>query len=386
MTEAWNAIHSANWITILIAGILILSLVQGMLRGGSSSVRHLMLMVAEGIAALLGLIIAWKTASWLSPLVQVWLTSLRIVIPAYELTFFQQLYYTVVTGARDFSLLRYGILFVLSYSISKQLLYRIIDPLVDNWMSETGRHDLQQDRVSKPTVLSSLLGGLIGSVTGAGRSLMLIAVLFIFASLLPQSTAANYIQASELYQKGANEVIKPVAGDFFSDKLPVFTRAAEQEFTNILQRKYEVLDANIPNNIAEAAKEVTAKGKNDEEKAKLLYSWVGSRVKYDWDKVNLYEQKRIWKEQTPEETFSSKRGVCIDYSRLYAVMARSLGLEVKVVTGLGYDGRGGYGPHAWNEVYLSDKKNWIPLDSTWVASGGNWFNPPNFNETHIREA
>lgn len=56
-------------------------------------------------------------------------------------------------------------------------------------------------------------------------------------------------------------------------------------------------------------------------------------------------------------------------------MARSIGLEVRVVTGLGYDGRGGYGPHAWNEVYLNDSSKWVPLDSTWVSSGGNWFNP-----------
>lgn len=95
--------------------------------------------------------------------------------------------------------------------------------------------------------------------------------------------------------------------------------------------------------------------------------------------------KKIWKEQTPEETYATRKGVCIDYSRLYAVMARSIGLEVKVVTGLGYDGRGGYGPHAWNEVYLNDSSKWVPLDSTWVSSGGNWFNPPNFNQTHIRE-
>ena len=89
------------------------------------------------------------------------------------------------------------------------------------------------------------------------------------------------------------------------DKVPVFTRAVEQEFTNILQRKYEVLDAKIPGNIADAAKEVTASGKTDEEKAKLLYKWVGSRIKYDWDKVTLYEEKRIWKEQTPEDTFNT---------------------------------------------------------------------------------
>lgn len=109
-------------------------------------------------------------------------------------------------------------------------------------------------------------------------------------------------------------------------------------------------------------------------------------MKYDWNKVKMYEEQRVWKEQTPQDTFTSREGVCIDYSRLYAVMARAVGLDVKVVTGLGYDGKGGYGPHAWNEVYLAEKDKWVPLDSTWYSSGGNWFNPPNFDQTHIREA
>ncbi|GJM72735.1 hypothetical protein HMSSN036_49510 [Paenibacillus macerans] len=64
------------------------------------------------------------------------------------------------------------------------------------------------------------------------------------------------------------------------------------------------------------------------------------------------------------------------------MMARSQGLDVKVITGLGYDGQGGYGPHAWNEVFLSAQNAWIPLDATWAQSG-DWFNPPAFSETHI---
>jgi hypothetical protein len=386
MVQALNGINSINWITVLIAGILILSIVQGMSRGASSSARHLMVLVTEGIATVLGLLLSWKLSSWLSPQVQAWLIGLHIEIPAAELSFFQQLYYTLMTAVRDFALLRFGILFVIGYGLIKQIIYRIIDPIMDRWFSGATRQDSIAALTRGPGIISSVMGGLIGTVTGFGRTLVVIAALFIVTTLLPQTKIAQYIQDSYWYQKGATEVIQPITGDFLAARLPVFTRAVEQEFSNILQRKYEVLDAQISPDIATAAKEVTAKGKTEEEKAQLLYKWIGSRVKYDYDKVDLYEQKRIWKEQTPEETFATKQGVCIDYSRLYAVMARSVGLEVKVVTGLGYDGRGGYGPHAWNEVYLNDRKQWIPLDSTWVASGGNWFNPPNFNQTHIREA
>ena len=141
---------------------------------------------------------------------------------------------------------------------------------------------------------------------------MAVAVLFVYTALFPHASFTDYIEQSSLYKKGAKEVIEPFTGDLISKQLPVFTKAVEQEFQNILQRKYEVIDARIPNDIAQAAQEVTAKSKTDEEKAKALYQWIGSRVQYDWDKVTLYEQKRIWKEQTPEDTCATRKGVCID--------------------------------------------------------------------------
>lgn len=149
-----------------------------------------------------------------------------------------------------------------------------------------------------------------------------------------------------------------------------------------MQRKYEVVDSHIPDDIEQAAADITAGARSDEEKARKLYDWIGSRVQYDWDKAKQYETKRVWKEQSPQDTFASKQGVCIDYARLYAVMARSVDVKVKVVTGLGYNGQGGYGPHAWNEVWLSEEQRWIPLDATW-ASSGDWFNPPDFAKTHV---
>ncbi|CAG7616360.1 hypothetical protein PAESOLCIP111_01897 [Paenibacillus solanacearum] len=379
----WQQLQQWNWITVMISVVMIASVVQGLVRGASSSARRLLLMVMEGAVTVVSLFLAWKLSSWLSPMLQAFLIGLNIVIPSEALGFWKQLYYTLITAIRDFSLLRFSLLFVLGYGAIKQIVYRIVDPVLDRW--EALRSDRSKLGEGTPSLLSSLIGGVLGAVTGLGRGMVMIAALFVVTTLFPQTPAAGYIQASSIYQKGAKEVIEPAAGEFISSRLPVFTRAVEQEFANILQRKYEVLDAKVPPDIALAAKEVAAGAKTDEEKAKLLYRWVGTRVKYDWDKVKLYEEQRIWKEQTPEETFHSKKGVCIDYSRLYAVMARSVGLEVKVVTGLGYDGRGGYGPHAWNEVYLSESNEWVPLDSTWVASGGNWFNPPNFKDTHIKE-
>jgi transglutaminase-like putative cysteine protease len=156
------------------------------------------------------------------------------------------------------------------------------------------------------------------------------------------------------------------------------------ELDQLWQKRYDIIDAELPEEIAEAAVSVTKGQTGDEAKARALYDWVGSRIAYDDDKVRAYVDQGDWREQGPEQTFSTRKGVCIDYARLYAAMARASGLDVRVVTGLGYDGRGGYGAHAWNEVYLKEQQRWVSLDSTWARTG-NWFDTPGFTDTHIRQ-
>jgi hypothetical protein len=369
-----------NLMSILLLVLLLVSIIQGARKGASGSAKQLLGLVLEGIVTVLVLVLAWRWMLWSSPRVSTWLISQKIEIPNTELSWFRQMYYTFVTALRDFSLMRSAILFLIGYGILKNVLMWLIYSGMARWVIVKHRAEKRE----KNKALSLFVGGLIGALTGVGRAVMLIALLFTYAALYPHTPFSQYIESSQLYQKGAQKIIQPITGEFLATQLPVFTRAVETEFKQILQRKYEVLDADIPNNIVAAAKQVTAKAETDEAKARALYNWVGTRITYDWDKANTYEQKRIWHEQKPEETFETRKGVCIDYSRLYAVMARSVGLDVKVVTGLGYDGQGGYGSHAWNEVYLSGK--YVPLDTTWLSSGGNWFNPPQFNETHIRDA
>ncbi|TMV47355.1 transglutaminase domain-containing protein [Paenibacillus mesophilus] len=372
---------SVNLVSVVLVCTVLASILQGAIRGASGSAQRFMLFAVEGAATVVSVVVAWKLSDMLSPAVQSWLVSKQIGIPNEDMGLFRQMYYTFVTGVRDFPLLRIGIVFVIVYIVCKTLLVRLW-MLVAISTGLLGKSSGERGR----SWMSSGIGGAIGSLIGCGRALLLIACLFVYTALYPESKFAQYVQASDLYMQGATRVIAPVGGELLVDRLPVFAKQVGQEFSQILQRKYEVIDARIPNNIAEAAKTITAGKEDDEAKARALYQWVGTRVQYDWDKVEQYETKRIWKEQNPEETFATRKGVCIDYSRLYAVMARSVGLDVKVVTGLGYDGQGGYGPHAWNEVFLAEQNKWVPLDSTWLSSGGNWFNPPGFDKTHIRQA
>lgn len=378
MTESWlQSLGDFNWVSALLLFILLFSILQGLLRGASRSAGRLVSLLSGGVLSVLGILASIPLTLWLAPIVQSWLSG--VTLPERDLNKWEQIYYTLLTAIRDFPLMRVAVVFMLSYWLIRTLL-GLVSAFAFGGSSWLGRLVFGGERPA--SLLSRLAGAGIGAVIGAARCLLVIAVLFISVTLFPDSGFSRYVEASPVYQQGARSVIEPLSGNLIKEKLPVFTRGVEEELNGILQRRYEVIDADIPKDIGQAAAKITEGAQSDEEKARLLYDWVGSRVTYDYDKVEDYEKNGNWREQTPQMTYDSKRGVCIDYSRLYAVMARSQGLQVKVVTGLGYDGRGGYGPHAWNEVYLSEKEQWIPLDSTWAGSG-NWFNPPAFNETHI---
>ncbi len=382
MTELIEKLASWNAVSALIVCVIVGSAIQGMMMRASGSAKHLLSFVSEAAITITAVFVSWKLAGLLSPKLQEWLTAQNITIPEERIGPVKQLYYSLVTSIRDFPLLRFGLIFLAGYALIKHILYWIWAFLFSWWNDVR----ISPHRARGGSFFSGLIGAAIGSVIGTARALLVIAVLFIYVTLFPHGPFTGYIQESALYQRGATQIIEPLSGDFIASKLPVFTRAVEEELGKILDRKYEVIDNHIPEDIAAAARTITADAKTDEEKARALYRWIGTRIRYDWEKVRLYEERNIWKEQTPEETFKTRQGVCIDYSRLYAVMARAVGLQAKVVTGLGYDGRGGYGPHAWNEVYLSERGKWVPLDSTWAASGGNWFDPPGFYQSHVKDA
>ncbi|MFC7678229.1 transglutaminase domain-containing protein [Paenibacillus sp. GCM10028914] len=380
MISAWNdSLREGNGVTILLLCIVAFSLIQGWNRGASRSVGKLTFFIGGAILRIVSIAMSVPFTLWLSPKVSVWLESLGSRIPDRELKLGEQIYYTFVNSMADFPLLRFGVLFMISYSLIIFILRLLVSLTIG------GRLGLFGSRDEKPaTVASRMAGAGIGVVMGAVRGIIVIAILFIWVSLYPDHSFSRYVESSPVYKQGAQAVIEPLSGSLIREKLPVFTQSVQEELNGIMQQKYEVVDHAIPEGIEQTAAHVVKGAETDEEKARKLYDWVGTRVSYDYDKVKLYEEQRIWREQTPQDTYDTRSGVCIDYARLYAMMARSQDLKVRVVTGRGYDGQGSYGPHAWNEVYLREKQQWIPLDPTWAQSG-NWFNSPRFNETHIKE-
>lgn len=390
-----HAITTFEPVALIIMALLLVSLVQGLVKGASGSAKRLFFFVWDGVLMLASFFAAWKTAALLSPAVAKLLAGVHP--PQKEVGALVQLWYTFVTSLSDFALFRYGVLMLLLYGVFRLAAGRLASP-IERWVERLGGRrsrgmdgravlDMDDDRRLLPggRLASRAIGGIIGAVHGAVRSLLLIAALFVYATLSPSGPLTEQIRSSDVYSEASAQLLEPVAGQLLADRGPVLTEAVGDELQRIIQRKYEIKDYAIPNNIAEAALAVTKDATTDEEKARALYRWVGTRIAYDWDKARNYEEHGIWKEQTPADTFELRLGVCIDVSRLYAVMARAAGLEVRIVTGMGGTTASGFGPHAWNEVRIADAEGnaiWVPLDATWAMSG-DWFNPPGFDSTHI---
>lgn len=142
------------------------------------------------------------------------------------------------------------------------------------------------------------------------------------------------------------------------------------------------IDQGIKSNeaINEKAKELVKGAKTDREKAKRIYIWISENINYDDNKAeNISKQPSKYKSGAIE-AFETREGICFDYSCLYVAMAREVGLKVRMLTGEGFNGKV-WGPHSWNEVYLSDKNEWITVDTTF-GKAGNYFDSRKNSESH----
>jgi len=139
-------------------------------------------------------------------------------------------------------------------------------------------------------------------------------------------------------------------------------------------------------NINNKAVKLTENAKSDRERAKILYTWIGSNIKYDNDKAEqvLYGSDT---HKMPDGgaicAFENKSGICFDKACLYVAMSRATNLKVRLIGGQAFDGKQ-YVGHAWNQVYLKDENIWINVDSTFY-DGGNYFDSNLFNNHNAEE-
>ncbi|WP_410513415.1 transglutaminase-like domain-containing protein [Paenibacillus sp. BR2-3] len=96
--------------------------------------------------------------------------------------------------------------------------------------------------------------------------------------------------------------------------------------------------------------------KTDEEKVKAIYNYIVKNVQYDYGLASSVSSDYI---PNIDNTLTDKKGICYDYSSLFAAMLRSVDIPTKLVMGnTSYVSQ----YHAWNEVLLNGK--WVTIDTT----------------------
>lgn len=118
--------------------------------------------------------------------------------------------------------------------------------------------------------------------------------------------------------------------------------------------------------ISTLAQYLVKPAKNETEKARLLFTWVATHIKYDDDGYNSGNLG----ECSAESVFKSRKSVCAGFAGLLAALATAAGLEAENISGYakGY----GYKPgekfketnHAWNAIKIDGR--WALFDATWA--------------------
>ena len=104
----------------------------------------------------------------------------------------------------------------------------------------------------------------------------------------------------------------------------------------------------------ELADEICADCDTDEEKVKTIYYWMTHNFEYDYDCNPVIQYFNVRK------TLSSRKGICYDFSHLFATLCRSQNIPCYVVDGNKRENV--HYHHTWNRVYFNG--SWWNVDVT----------------------
>jgi len=139
-------------------------------------------------------------------------------------------------------------------------------------------------------------------------------------------------------------------------KSKVFNVKLEDEQKIYLNSNIEV-NWNYDQEVIKLAHELTKDLKTDKEKIEAIYQYVIQNYEYDFEKI-----KKLDSTYKPnlDKVYVEKKGICYDYSAIFAGMLRSVGIPAKLVKGYMVAMQDTY--HAWNEVLIDGK--WETIDTT----------------------
>ncbi len=136
-----------------------------------------------------------------------------------------------------------------------------------------------------------------------------------------------------------------------------------------------IINATKPNRFVQSddskiialAKQAIGNAKDSGEAAKRIEEFVSKYIKDVSFSVGY---------ASAAEVAESRRGDCTEFAVLTAALCRAVGIPAKVTVGVAYvddfEGKTGFGGHAWTEAYVGDK--WVGLDSAFLAGALGKYN------------
>ena len=252
-----------------------------------------------------------------------------------------------------------SIILIIFFCISQNIIYVLLKLLSQHVISAFKSNE-------KRVIPLYIISGFLGFIKG------LVIILIVFVGVITYNRTIGANNKIDLFSDFSSyNKIKTIIftnSSFNPDMYPVNDNTISTA-NNIIYYNGVTLEEGIQSNeeIDNKAKEIIKFCDDDRSKAKRIYTWIGTNIQYDSEKAS--------KALNAEISF--------DYACLYVSMARAAGLKVRLVTGEAFDGNS-YGSHAWNQVYLSDERRWINVDTTFYISG-DYFDSNLFEEDHIEE-
>jgi len=236
---------------------------------------------------------------------------------------------------------------------------------------------------------------IIGALWQLPRSisfvLVLVFLLNFYVYFFSDSFLTKYMHESSTYQFLYKNALYPVLNSNIAKQLPVIIKNSLKNRSGIFgDDNIRVIEYFNGVTLSEAvksrwdidnkAKEIVGSESDSTKKGYLLYKWISNNVKYDYEKAEKVSENSENITSGAINAFETRKGICFDYSSLFVAMCRSVGLKVRLVTGLAYSGVS-WGDHAWNQVYSEEKNRWINVDTTF-GSIDNYYDRADFNMDH----
>lgn len=292
------------------------------------------------------------------------------------------------------------------------IIYKIISSILLFICNITIYHaiDAAGDAVKgRSFVFRSTVGALVQVPKAICFLLVTLLILNVVSMFNVNKEFNNYLMKSDTYKYLCKEIVIPITNTSVAKKLPEIIDNSvkivvkennlnkssidnsydlnnlpiNQSDTNtIVYYNGVTLEQGIKSNSAidNFAREYAASQSDVLDKAKRLYSWEGQNIDYDYSKAEKVLNNNYNVSSGAIPTFTTRKGICFDYSCLYVAMCRANNIKVRIVTGEGFNGVS-WVSHAWNMVYIPDEKTWINVDTTF-SKGGNYFNSRLFNLDH----